>query len=64
MSKLEKLVAEDTAIRKAEHRLRLRRMKLEKGLQDYRLDIVIVDDVIYQVTDCEQPAIMLIGNVP
>ncbi len=35
-----------------------------KKLQDCRGDIVIVDGVIYQVTDDEYPDVVLIGDMP
>jgi len=64
MSKIEKLVTESMAIQKADDRLRIRRRKLVKKLQDCRGDIVIVDNVIYQVTEDEYPHVVRIGDMP
>ncbi len=64
MSKTEKLVTEALAIQKADERLRARRRRLVKKLQDCRGEIVIVDGVIYQVSEDEYPDITLIGDMP
>jgi len=64
MSKTEKLVAEALAIKKADERLRVRRRRLVKKLQDCRGEIIIVDGVIYQVSEDEYPDIALIGDMP
>ncbi len=64
MNNLEKLVAEAMAIEKADDRLRARRRRLVKKLQDCRGDIVISDNVIYQVTEDEYPSVLRIGDMP
>jgi|13_taG_2_1085334.scaffolds.fasta_scaffold21767_6 hypothetical protein len=64
MSKLEKLIAEDAAIDKAEHRLRVRKNKFLKKLKEHEGEIAIVDGVIYQVHAIDKPFIVKVGDVP
>ncbi len=64
MSKLEKLIAEDAAIDKAEHRLRVRKRKFAKKLKEHEGEIAIVDGVIYQVYGRDEPFIVRVGDMP
>ena len=64
MSKLAVLISMDEAIDKAEYKLRVRKRKLAKSLQDHRGELAVVEGVIYQVTEVEYPRIIRIGELP
>ena len=63
MSKLEKLVTEDKAIRNARARLVKRERKLTNALKQYRGDLIRIDDEVYCVTLLEDPSIMYVGEL-
>ena len=63
MSKLEKLVIEDTAIRRARVRLAKRERKLTLALKQYRGDLIRIEDEVYCVTQLEEPSIMYVGEL-
>ena len=63
MSKLEKLVAEDKAIRNARTRLVKRERKLTNALKQYRGDLIQIEDEVYCVTQLDEPSIMYVGEL-
>ncbi len=63
MSKLEKLVAEDAAIRKAQDRLAKRKRKLTLALKQHRGDLIQIEDEVYCVTKLDDPSIMYVGEL-
>lgn len=63
MSKLEKLVIEDKAIRSARVRLVRRERKLTNALKQYRGDLIQIEDEVYCVTQLEEPSIMYVGEL-
>ena len=64
MSTLEKLVAEDAAIYRAEWALRARKNELEAKLQGYQGKLAIVDNTVYQVKGLNKPYIVKVGHMP
>jgi hypothetical protein len=63
MSKLEKLVTEDKAIRNARARLVKRERKLTNALKQYRGDVIQIEDEVYCVTKQEYPSITYVGEL-
>ena len=61
---LKKLVIEELAIQKSEHRLRRRKSKLATALKEYRGDLVRFEDgSVYCVNEHEYPSIMFMGEL-
>jgi hypothetical protein len=63
MSILEKLIAEDMAIKKAMGRLHRRQDKLSKRLQDHRGVVVVINGSAYRVNDDTYPKIEYVGDL-
>ena len=63
MSTLEKLLAEDKAIKKAMGRLYRRKDKLSKRLQDHRDAVILVDGELYKVSSATHPEIEYVGEL-
>ena len=64
MSKLEKLVIEDKAIRRARVRLVRRERKLTNALKQYRGDLIQIDGTRPLVNNMENQVYWVAGNKP
>lgn len=63
MSKIEKLIAEDEAIRAARTRLHKRELRLVKKLQAHCGEVALVDGVVYTISYDDHPKIRRVGEV-
>lgn len=63
LSNLEKLIAEDAKIKRAQGRLLVRKMRLEKKLQSHRGAVVAVDGEVYTITEATYPKIKYVGEL-
>lgn len=63
MSRIEKLIAEDEAIREARSRLLKREMRLMEKLQGHRGEVALVDGVVYAISYDDDPKIRYVGEL-